>query len=700
MRPCLALAILACGLLAAAARPARAAAPPGCPLSAADTGHDVDRTFTDDAGRTLRFRFALPSGADPAAPAGVLIYFHGNEADAGGTYFPSLDLVRTLATTRGLIPIVALAPDTYTDTSQVVRRTWLASGLTLVKEWVTASFGGCLNLDKTRVFLAGESEGTCLISYALVTWLPRGFAGGALGLCGCWNTRDQDLDVGALRSRFKVFVQGTTGDFLYPYQRAGFDILKYNLYADVRGDIGRDGDHCVADRLNADAALDWMVSGAAYPDAPLDSGYWQQVDTRSNEGTAIATNASERFVAAVARLSLPDADRQLIAEMRNQLTSSDFTAWLNATYPDYGYDFQTYVQASDDYGATWTDVASQPAYTSNLDAVLTAAGTFFLGGSAGLFRLDVGATALVPAGLAGDLVLGIERDDADHLYAYGQQSGLVRSTDGGASWPSLGVAADNLGTFNPAHVLTANGGHLVVARAGGALLDSADGGAHFTARTAPVTLSDFVHAGAWFYGAAATAAATIYVSSDAGASWTSVPAPAAVAALDVTGGGDLLMQSTSRLGYRSRDRGQTWDVEPGLHDVATYGTSAFAPNGHAMVASWRGILRLYTSDLPPHFASGAGGTSGAGGAVAGGTGGAAAGADAGAGSGGRGADAAADAPADRGAGGSGGGAGGSRGCSCTSAPSGAPRGAAGTGALLAAGALMARRRRRPSPTRR
>jgi MYXO-CTERM domain-containing protein len=706
----LAFVILAFGLLAAAARPASAAMPAGCPLSTADVGHDVDKTFTDDTGRTLRFRFAFPSGANPAALTGVLIYFHGNEADAGGSYFPSLDLVRSLATARGLIPVVALAPDTYMDSNQVVRRTWLSSGLTLVKEWVTASFGGCINLDKTRVFLAGESEGTCLISYALVTWLPRGFAGGALGLCGCWNTRDQDLDVGALRSRFKVFVQGTMGDFLFPYQQAGYDILKYNLYADVRGDLGRAGDHCVADRQNADAALDWLVSGTAYPDSPLTSGYWQQVDTRSNEGTAIATNASGRFVAAVARLSLPDADRQLIVERRNELPQADFTTWLNATYPNYGYDFQTYVQASDDYGATWTDVASLPVYTSNLDAVLTSSGTFFLGGSAGLFRLDAGATTLVPAGLASELVLGLERDDTDRLFAYGQQSGLMRSSDGGASWQSLGVAADSLGTFNPAHVLTLNGGHLVVARAGGALLDSTDGGAHFTARAAPAALSDLVHAGAWFYGAASASSAAIYVSSDAGASWTSVPAPDVVAALDVTGSGDLLMQSTSRLGYRSRERGQSWAVEPGLHDVANYGTSAFAPNGHAMVASWRGILRLYTSDLPRHFdggtggASGSGGaggttmsgTGGAGGATVIGTGGATVSGTGGAtvnGTGGAGAGtggSGADASADKGTGGAGGrGSGG--GCSCSSAPTGAPRQAAGAIAIIVAAALIARR---------
>ena len=169
-----------------------------CPLSAQERGTEVERTFTSSTGRTLRFHFMVPSDIDPSAKQGIAMYFHGNNVDNNGTFFPRLSDITEEAAAHGLVPVVGLSPETLV-LSEGISRNWMVADHALIRELLASDFGGCIPLDHSKVFFIGDSQGTCFISEALLSWLWRDYRGGIYGGCGCWTVSYVDTNIAQLR---------------------------------------------------------------------------------------------------------------------------------------------------------------------------------------------------------------------------------------------------------------------------------------------------------------------------------------------------------------------------------------------------------------------------------------------------------------------------------------------------------------------
>ena len=585
-----------------------------CPLGAAELGKEVERTFTSSTGRTLRFRFMLPGGSDSSAKQGVAMYFHGNVPGTDKSYVPELSLISKEAAAHGLVPVAGLSPETTVVSNEVVR-CWMPTDQALIRELLASDFGGCIPLDRSKVFLVGGSQGTCFIAGSLMTWLWRDYRGGIYGGCGCWSVDNVDTNVERLRDTFKVFVETTTEDFLYPDGRLAHDVFKYNLKAPTRGDIDRAGGHCDGFNLSLGKALDWMVENADYPDNARKDGYWEHVDVRMNQYAAVAANPSGRFAVATTRDDLPDEDRWLTLQMQSELASAEYVSWKAQHYPKLTQ--VTTLRVTDDYGESWREISDVPGEINAL--VLTDAGALFASGPDGLYQAESNTTTLAPVAFAGDSVIALKRTESGRLLAYTSKRGLVASDDDGRSWQDLGIPYEVDTTGSLPFFLSYQSGVLLVQRPGPVTCHSEDGGKSWTTTNLPKALASgryaFAHAGRAFY-AAALGGSELQVSQDAGQTWTAHAGPPfAVTELGTTPDGDVLACTSKRLCYRSADGAQTWNVETGYYLLSTlraFGTMnlAYGPNGKAMVANARGILRLHTPETVVVGSGGAAGKSG------------------------------------------------------------------------------------------
>ena len=99
-----------------------------CPLDAGAKGTIVRRTFTSKAGRTTSFSLKLPADFDPAVKRGIVLYLHGNDNDQGGAFYPELERVPENTEQYGLVPAVAMSPETRTEpdgSSRNVQPSWV-----------------------------------------------------------------------------------------------------------------------------------------------------------------------------------------------------------------------------------------------------------------------------------------------------------------------------------------------------------------------------------------------------------------------------------------------------------------------------------------------------------------------------------------------------------------------------------------------
>ncbi len=219
----------------------------------------------------------LPEDFDPAQAYGVLIFFHGNNDGEGGNFFPEVQYFAEMAAPRGLIPVVVRSPETSDPGSTILA--WHSQDHPLVREWLQQDLGGCLTLDRSKVFFMGGSAGTNFLERALHDWIARDdLAGGVLGMCGEWPAHGSELGapVARVRDRFKVFIEATTEDFLFESSLAGYDYLRYGLGVQVRADLDRAGAHCENSDVHVAKALDWMLGLREWPEDPAAEVYWRQ----------------------------------------------------------------------------------------------------------------------------------------------------------------------------------------------------------------------------------------------------------------------------------------------------------------------------------------------------------------------------------------------------------------------------------------
>jgi MYXO-CTERM domain-containing protein len=613
----------------------------GCPLASSEYGINVEKTFTDSRGQSTKLFLHLPPGHDPTVPTGILMYFHGNDLDPDDSYIAPLFELEERADAHGLIAAGVKSLGTYvSEEDGMVHREFTETDSLLLEDLLKSDLGGCFKLDRSRVFLEGASQGTCFLSANLVEWLGFDFQGGIIGLCGCWGTGHYDfpLNIPTIRSRFKVFVENTTEDFLHGQGVMGLDMYKYNFGSDVRADLGRPGLHCENARENATAALDWMAGGTPLADPDANQPHWQMVDGQHNGLEEVSYDAAgNRFVVATQRAEVSAETLAAIHEVRNTMFVNDpvgFNEWRLVNYPEYAVP-PVLIYATADYGVSFTKLGRRESTgDANLrDMIVAPDGSILVTVGIGLLKVNASTQTIDPFAFPEMLVYGLDRDASGNVFAHGAVIHLQRSPDSGVTWTELSVPVKN--QYNDWTVHFA-GGTLAVIGSDNMVYVSQDSGDQFTPAPLPAgVIVDFANHGQNLY--AVIDDGTLQVSSNAGSSWQLASTPNFVRAVEALPNGDVVISGQAvaydiGLVYRSSDRGQSWVRERGAHNDARMAFS-FGTGDQRMMVTTRGIFRYSTGaplDIgmePPPLGGASGGGSGG---ASGGTGGAGQGGTAGA----------------------------------------------------------------------
>ena len=391
------------------------------PVSA--RGEPATTSFTDSQNRTLLYRYELAEGQDAAVPQGVLLFFHGNNTGTQeqlvNSWFP---YVKRHSAPLGLVPVALASP--YTKRTQLRDwhsgrgiRHWYREDESLVHELLQTHFGGTFQVDHDRVFLWGASQGTCFLN----EFVPRfgaHYGGGLLAECGCFNRRNPAWSPpSGFEDRFRVFVQGTVRDFLYPDTLDAYGYWRYTIGLDTLGDLAADGGHCAVGKVSTTDALHWLVYGTGLPE--------------------------ETDLPHMARVSPMDY-------IVGVSVDEDGALWLVRQPP--GLD--TTLWRSVDRGRTLEPVSTIDVRVHDLDAVdgaLFVAHPTPTSNSLPLHQhplhvsTDQGRT-FTPVALAGQPVLGarLVADRHGRIYFPGNVAGgseVHVSSDRGASWSPLGLIA-------------------------------------------------------------------------------------------------------------------------------------------------------------------------------------------------------------------------------------------------------------------
>jgi hypothetical protein len=235
--------------------------------------------YTDSLGRTALYRYFLEDDHDVNAPAGVLVYFHGNNS---GTQTEVIDMfsymIRTLAFNQGLVPVLIASPQTRSDG---VTRQWMDQDIPLLHNLLQSQFEGNLNVNLNQVILYGASQGTCFLN----DFIPAhgdSYGGGYIGACGCFNSPELNWQPSpAMKENFRVYIHGTTDDFLYEPTVRSFDFYKHVIGLTTYGDLDLPGGHCSETNTMHATALEWVLGESPLPE-PSFAPFWERVFVDSN----------------------------------------------------------------------------------------------------------------------------------------------------------------------------------------------------------------------------------------------------------------------------------------------------------------------------------------------------------------------------------------------------------------------------------
>ena len=260
-----------------------------------------DDSFTDSTGRTLLYRYWVRSDWNLTAPRGAVLLFHGNSIGTAEELrqfrWSGVDTALEL----GLAAVVPASPYSIPEDLSFGERTlvpeqvgsggtrfWSAEDARLIHELLQSNLKSRLAIDHDRVVFSGASQGTCFLA-EFVEFYGGSYGGGFHAWCGCfWLDFDGDdshdtyaitppflaspwrpsfqwtpFAASAVRDRFKVFVEATTEDFLYP---AAVSMSRYYsewLGLETRTDLEAAGGHCHQGDTPQRDIIDWLSSGVA-----------------------------------------------------------------------------------------------------------------------------------------------------------------------------------------------------------------------------------------------------------------------------------------------------------------------------------------------------------------------------------------------------------------------------------------------------
>lgn len=265
--------------------------PPPPPEPDPPAGSPLDGTFTNSEGRSIRFRLHFDESWDLKQPRGVLIYLHGL---ATGTtervvgFIPAGSPPIAQAHELGLVAALVASPRSTPrghpaelfapEVEGSGLRAWEHRDLRLVHELLQSGFGASVAVDHDRIVFFGASQGTCFLSRFFERYAGI-YGGGFHAWCGClwdpdagdrppraapewspsipWNPASADF----VGSRFRVFVQATTEDFLHADSVALANYYDEILGLDTRWDLAAPGGHCALGATPWPEIWQWLSLG-------------------------------------------------------------------------------------------------------------------------------------------------------------------------------------------------------------------------------------------------------------------------------------------------------------------------------------------------------------------------------------------------------------------------------------------------------
>jgi hypothetical protein len=195
-------------------------------------------SFRDDRGRTGEFRLAVPEGASPSAPAGMLLYLHGDGGADMEWYWES---VKAAAAKKGLIALSVQTPPSAPGSGcgAANARCWWSAApqnarfLNALLENLSNTYG----LDKSRVVFSGASGGATFLGSYFIPKYGKDYQGGALLACPgrLTSLSTEGIAAGPKPDNFKMRIWSSSADYLRgmasslpgDYRKHGYHDTKY-----------------------------------------------------------------------------------------------------------------------------------------------------------------------------------------------------------------------------------------------------------------------------------------------------------------------------------------------------------------------------------------------------------------------------------------------------------------------------------------
>lgn len=266
---------------------------PGGIIAQSSTYHEG--SFTDSTGQTILYGYWVRNDWNPNQPRGVLIFFHGNSTASadeirrwGRWVDDTLDL--------GLVAVSVASPRSRKrgsnehflfghDINSYGTRAWLEPDNRLIHELLQSGFNSTLAVDYDQIIFAGASQGTCFLAKFIERYAGI-YGGGFYAWCGCfWGEKNTfsprqygvwmpsfqwtPFTASFVKSRFRVFVEATTGDFLHSHGVAMAKYYSELLGLDTRWDLEAPGGHCNRGTTPFVDILKWL-SSTPVPERPGD----------------------------------------------------------------------------------------------------------------------------------------------------------------------------------------------------------------------------------------------------------------------------------------------------------------------------------------------------------------------------------------------------------------------------------------------
>ena len=226
----------------------------------------VTASTTTRAGYEVNFRYYTLAEWDLQQPRGVYVDLHGNSPASHDVLQDYLSSTDAYMLEQGYVVVRLEAPwvsdrgsRIWSDPSRNIRDT----GVDMLDALLSTGFGGAFSVDPNGVVLEGGSAGTCFGNSFIQKYHDK-YQGGFYANCGCTGLPN-DGSIAPLvdRESWRMYVQSTTGDFLFESGRAIYGYYKYTLGFETRGDFEKEGGHCAASSTDGRHALDWILSGSA-----------------------------------------------------------------------------------------------------------------------------------------------------------------------------------------------------------------------------------------------------------------------------------------------------------------------------------------------------------------------------------------------------------------------------------------------------